>query len=179
MYKGKARSGHTGEEEWANLFLDFFAENYSLTNLYSRYPTFENTMDYEYFGLTEEFKWQRKLLMGFQMPYVCIIGNHDCLGTGEDVYHKMYGDDNFSFNASFLHVLCLNTNAFEYDYSQAIPDFSFIKDDLAAVPEVALVAVLDADKEGFLRSARSLTQTAGRAARNVNGRVIFYASAAA
>lgn len=43
------------------------------------------------------------------------------------------------------------------------------------LPEVALVAVLDADKEGFLRSYRSLTQTAGRAARNINGRVIFYA----
>lgn len=43
------------------------------------------------------------------------------------------------------------------------------------LPEVALVAILDADKEGFLRSERSLTQTAGRAARNVNGRVIMYA----
>lgn len=43
------------------------------------------------------------------------------------------------------------------------------------LPEVSLVAVLDADKEGFLRSHRSLTQTVGRAARNVNGRVIFYA----
>jgi len=43
------------------------------------------------------------------------------------------------------------------------------------LPEVSLVAVLDADKEGFLRSERSLTQTAGRAARNVNGLVIFYA----
>ena len=43
------------------------------------------------------------------------------------------------------------------------------------LPEVALVAILDADKEGFLRSERSLTQTAGRAARNLNGRVIFYA----
>ena len=43
------------------------------------------------------------------------------------------------------------------------------------IPEVALVAILDADKEGFLRSNRSLTQTAGRAARNVNGRVLFYA----
>ncbi len=42
-------------------------------------------------------------------------------------------------------------------------------------PEVSLVAILDADKEGFLRSNRSLTQTAGRAARNVNGKVIFYA----
>ncbi len=43
------------------------------------------------------------------------------------------------------------------------------------LPEVSLVAILDADKEGFLRSNRSLTQTAGRAARNVNGKVIFYA----
>ena len=43
------------------------------------------------------------------------------------------------------------------------------------LPEVSLVAVLDADKEGFLRSNRSLTQTAGRAARNLNGKVIFYA----
>lgn len=43
------------------------------------------------------------------------------------------------------------------------------------LPEVSLVAILDADKEGFLRSARSLTQTSGRAARNLNGRVIMYA----
>ncbi|NOT15467.1 MAG: excinuclease ABC subunit UvrB [Methylotenera sp.] len=44
------------------------------------------------------------------------------------------------------------------------------------IPEVSLVAVLDADKEGFLRSERSLIQTAGRAARNLNGQVIFYAN---
>jgi excinuclease ABC subunit B len=43
------------------------------------------------------------------------------------------------------------------------------------LPEVSLVAILDADKEGFLRSSRSLTQTAGRAARNLNGKVIMYA----
>ncbi len=43
------------------------------------------------------------------------------------------------------------------------------------LPEVSLVAILDADKEGFLRSHRSLTQTAGRAARNIHGKVIFYA----
>ncbi len=43
------------------------------------------------------------------------------------------------------------------------------------LPEVSLVAILDADKEGLLRSERSLTQTAGRAARNINGKVIFYA----
>jgi len=44
------------------------------------------------------------------------------------------------------------------------------------LPEVSLVAILDADKEGFLRSEKSLTQTAGRSARNINSKVIFYAS---
>jgi excinuclease ABC subunit B len=43
------------------------------------------------------------------------------------------------------------------------------------LPEVSLVAIIDADKEGFLRSERSLMQTAGRTARNVNGKVIMYA----
>ena len=43
------------------------------------------------------------------------------------------------------------------------------------LPEVSLVAILDADKEGFLRSTRSLTQTIGRAARNINGKAILYA----
>ncbi len=43
------------------------------------------------------------------------------------------------------------------------------------MPEVSLVAIIDADKEGFLRSHRSLTQTVGRAARNVNGKAIMYA----
>jgi excinuclease ABC subunit B len=43
------------------------------------------------------------------------------------------------------------------------------------MPEVSLVAILDADKEGFLRNETSLIQTIGRAARNVNGQVVFYA----
>jgi excinuclease ABC subunit B len=45
------------------------------------------------------------------------------------------------------------------------------------IPEVSLVAVLDADKEGFLRSARSLIQTCGRASRNINGNIIMYCDA--
>lgn len=83
------------------------------------------------FGLTKEYIWMRKILEGFKKPFVCVIGNHDCLGTGEDAFAKIYGDVNFSFNASFLHFVCLNTNAFEYDYSVAIPDFTFIEQDQA------------------------------------------------
>ncbi|MFN2431851.1 MAG: excinuclease ABC subunit UvrB [Gemmatimonadota bacterium] len=63
----------------------------------------------------------------------------------------------------------LRTDAF-----QVLVGINLLREGLD-LPEVALVAVLDADKEGFLRSARSLIQTAGRAARNVRGRVVLYA----
>lgn len=87
------------------------------------------------FGLTKEFEWMRDVFNGLTMPYVCLIGNHDCLGTGGDVFRVVYGDPNFSFNAGRTHFVCLNTNAFEYDYSVDIPDFSFLRDDLAALPD--------------------------------------------
>ena len=47
----------------------------------------------------------------------------------------MFGDDNFSLNASFLHIVSLNTNAYEYDYSKNIPDFAFMKKDVASLPD--------------------------------------------
>ena len=86
------------------------------------------------FGVTNEFEWMRDELERLRVPYVCLLGNHDCLGTGADVLRKMIGMPDFSFNAGDTHLLCLNTNAFEYDYSVAVPDFNFIKNDLAALP---------------------------------------------
>lgn len=86
------------------------------------------------FGLTKEFVWMRDELQRLRPPYVCLLGNHDCLGTGPDVFRKMYGNPDFSFTAGTVHFVCLNTNAFEYDYSVAVPDFAFLKSDLAAVP---------------------------------------------
>lgn len=46
------------------------------------------------FGVTKEFIWMRDIFNKFQMPYVCLLGNHDCLGTGEDAYRAIYGDPN-------------------------------------------------------------------------------------
>lgn len=57
------------------------------------------------------------------------MGNHDCLGTGGDTFRYIFGNPNFTFDAGKTHFVCLNTNAFEYDYSTAIPDFTFIRDD--------------------------------------------------
>ena len=81
------------------------------------------------FGLTDEFLWQRDIMDGLNVPYVVLIGNHDCLGTGEETYHKVFGDPNFSFIAGRVKFVCLNTNAIEYDYSTPVPDFEFIEDE--------------------------------------------------
>lgn len=94
------------------------------------------------FGVTKEFEWMRRELEKLAVPYVCLLGNHDCLGTGGDVFRRMFGLPDFSFTAGDSHFVCINTNAFEYDYSVAIPDFSFLKSDLAALgPDVRRTVV--------------------------------------
>lgn len=79
------------------------------------------------FGLTNEFLWQRDILNGLKVPYVVLLGNHDCLATGEQVYREIFGNENFSFMAGNVKFVCLNTNALEYDYSRPVPDFGFIE----------------------------------------------------
>jgi hypothetical protein len=79
------------------------------------------------FGLTKEFVWMRDILNGLRVPYVVLIGNHDCLATGKEVYRNVFGEENFSFFAGDCRFVCLNTNALEYDYSHPVPDFTFIK----------------------------------------------------
>lgn len=89
------------------------------------------------FGATKELLWQRDILNGLKIPYVCLIGNHDCLGTGEEVFNMVFGDPNFSFTAGDVHFVCLNTNALEYDYSEPVPDFKFIRHERDSFPQTA------------------------------------------
>ena len=63
-----------------------------------------------------------------------VLGNHDCLGTGFDVYLKVFGEDNFAFTVGNVRFICLNTNALEYDYSHPVPDFNFMEDELRNMP---------------------------------------------
>lgn len=82
------------------------------------------------FGVTEEFLWQRDILDGLKVPYVVLLGNHDVLGNGIQVYRRVFGPEDFSFMAGDVKFICLNTNALEFDYSDPIPDFNFIKSQL-------------------------------------------------
>lgn len=81
------------------------------------------------FGLPKEFMWCRDILEKARIPYFAVIGNHDCLGNGEDSFTYIYGRKNFSFNVAGVHFLCLNTNALEYDYSEPVPDLDFMERD--------------------------------------------------
>ena len=82
------------------------------------------------YGATREFVRQRDILDRLNMPYVVVIGNHDCLGTGLETYRKMFGPTNFAFVAARVKFICLNTNALEYDFTDPIPDFDFLEQEL-------------------------------------------------
>lgn len=82
------------------------------------------------FGLKKEFEFQRNILSKLRMPYVALIGNHDCIATGETVYCSIFGATNFAFTAGNTRFICLNTNAMEYDYATPVPDFSFLSQEL-------------------------------------------------
>ena len=69
---------------------------------------------------------------GVDFPYVALIGNHDCLGTGEELFRRVYGEPNFSFIAGRVKFVCLNTNATEYDYVAANPDFDYMEAEMTA-----------------------------------------------
>ena len=82
------------------------------------------------FGVTNEFMLQRDILNKLKIPYVVLLGNHDCLATGEYVYREIFGYENFSFIAGNIKFICLNTNAIECDCSIPIPNLEFIDSQL-------------------------------------------------
>lgn len=81
-------------------------------------------------GTKKEFEWSRKILTNIKVPYVALIGNHDFLGTGDQSYQVLYGDMDFSFIAARVKFVCLNTNATEYDYMAAVPNFDFMEQEM-------------------------------------------------
>lgn len=88
------------------------------------------------FGATNEFEWMRDELNGLRMPYVTVIGNHDCIGHGEHIYIKMFGVHNYGFTVGNTRFECLNTVALEYDYSNPVPDFDFLRRETVLVDSI-------------------------------------------
>lgn len=79
-------------------------------------------------GTLKEFNWTRDILGKLSKPYVALIGNHDFLGTGDEIYERIWGAIDFSLIAGRIKFVCLNTNAIEYDYLAAVPNFDFLEE---------------------------------------------------
>ena len=101
-----------------------------------------HTGDMADFGMKAEFERQRDILNDLRVPYVCIIGNHDCLATGEEVFHRIFGTFNFAFTAGNVRFVCLNTNALEFDHTESVPNFEFLENELAQFPAAAVKTVV-------------------------------------
>lgn len=92
-----------------------------------------NAGDITDWGLRAEFERQRDIFERLKVPYVVLLGNHDCLATGKTVYRKIFGEPDFAFTAGTVRFVCLNTNALEVDYA-GVPNFDFVASELDAYP---------------------------------------------
>lgn len=81
-------------------------------------------------GATKEYIWMRDIMNKLDVPYVALIGNHDILANGEEIFEAVFGESDFVFMAGNVKFICLNTNAHMYDYSRNIPDFEFLETEL-------------------------------------------------
>lgn len=87
------------------------------------------------YGATKEFLWQRDILQNLKVPYLTVIGNHDCIATGVETYKKVFGPLDYAFTAGNVRFICVNNNALEFPYDMQIPDLDFVRYELEAMPE--------------------------------------------
>jgi len=87
------------------------------------------------FGLTWEFEWVNKILQKLDAPYLTVIGNHDIVANGPDVYARMYGALNYSFEYGDNKFIFLNTNSREYAFNGTTPDLDWLKMELSNNPD--------------------------------------------
>lgn len=79
------------------------------------------------FGLLQEMEWVNQIFAKLKMPYIGVIGNHDLVANGEEVFRRMFGDLNFSFVYSGVKFICHNTNSREADFNKTVPDLPWLR----------------------------------------------------
>jgi len=90
-----------------------------------------HTGDLVDFGLQKEYNWIHELLKTMNYPYMAVIGNHDMVGNGKEVYRRMYGDLNFSFKFKQTKFIYIHTNSREEDFSDMVPDVGWLDAELS------------------------------------------------
>ncbi|WP_342089007.1 metallophosphoesterase family protein [Dyadobacter sp. OTU695] len=93
------------------------------------------------FGLLQEFEWVNDRLSGLEKPYVGVIGNHDLVANGEEVYTRMFGRTDFSFVYDSVKFICHNTNSLEYS-NRKIPDMTWLSRELSGTTDAAYIVTV-------------------------------------
>ncbi|MFD1185575.1 MULTISPECIES: metallophosphoesterase family protein [Pontibacter] len=87
------------------------------------------------FGLAKEFRWVHDILKRLPVPYLTVIGNHDMMSNGRDVYQQMYGDLNYAFVYGKVKFIFIDTNGREYRFNGKVPDVGWLQQQLTPTPE--------------------------------------------
>jgi Icc protein len=88
------------------------------------------------FGLLLEFDGVEKIYSTLKVPYVAIIGNHDQVANGYDIYNRMFGPVNFTFNYGGIKFVCHDSNSREHNFNGLIPDMDWLKSNMKLEPGV-------------------------------------------
>lgn len=86
--------------------------------------------DISNYGLLQEFLWVYERLEGLNFPYICVVGNHDLVSRGSEIYTEMFGPLNFTFTYKNYKFLCHDDNSREYNFSGNIPDLNWLSTEL-------------------------------------------------
>lgn len=82
------------------------------------------------FGMSQEFQWVHDIMKKLKWPYLTVIGNHDLLANGREVYQQMYGALNYSFVYGLTKFVFLDTNGREYKFNGHVPDLDWLQQEL-------------------------------------------------
>ncbi|RYG18459.1 MAG: metallophosphoesterase [Chitinophagaceae bacterium] len=88
------------------------------------------------FGLLLEFDGIYKIYNRLNIPFISIIGNHDLVANGTDVYQRMFGPLNFTFNYAGIKFVCHDTNGREYNFNGSTPNMQWLKNNLTLEPGI-------------------------------------------
>ncbi|REJ81728.1 MAG: metallophosphoesterase [Bacteroidetes bacterium] len=94
------------------------------------------------FGLLREYEWMHERLSRMSFPYLAVIGNHDILANGDEVFREMYGPLDFSFIHDSVKYIFVNTNGLEYGFNGNVPDMNWLDAELQTGDEVRDILVI-------------------------------------